>query len=91
MYTAMNSVYGNDTGTPLLTVCKPSHFIKEVVGARSCRNWGEPLHICEMSRRCGFGTQEDIVKYFTGDLENDSNLHNLLTCIPVSLCKKESQ
>ena len=79
-----DAVHWNDTGTPLPMMHKPGDFVKEVVGARISRDWGKPLHICEMLRRHHVGTQENVVSYLTGDLKNNSDLCNLVTCIPVS-------
>jgi hypothetical protein len=84
MYTTKNGVHRNDTGTPPPMVCKPGHFIKEVVGAGICGYWGEPLHIREMLRRRSAGTQEKVMNHLSGELENDSNLCNLMACITVS-------
>ena len=84
MYTTKNAVRWNDTGMPRPIVCEPGHLIKEVVGAGICRNRGEPLHIREMLRRRSDGTQENVVNHLAGNLENHSNLCNLMSCIPVS-------
>jgi hypothetical protein len=82
MYTTENCVHRNDTCTVLPMLCKSCHFIKEVVGTMICGYWREPLHISEMLRRC-VGTWENGVNHLTGELENDSNLCNSMTCIKV--------
>ena len=84
MYTTKDTLHWNDTCMPPPTLHKPCHFIKVVVGARNCGDWGEPLHICEVLRRHHFGTEVNIMNHFTGDLENNSNLCNLMTCIPIT-------
>ena len=88
MYTTKYAVHRNDTGTPPPTMCEPGHFIKEVVGARICRNCREPLHIHKMFRRRDVA-QENVVNHLTGDLKNNSDLRNLMTYIPISCTARE--
>ena len=84
MYTTKDAFHRDDTRTPLPTVCKSGHFVKVVVGAGNCGDRGEPLHIREVLRRPRFGSKVNIVNHFTGNLENDSNLCDMMTCsIPV--------
>src|SRR5580693_4443020 len=85
MYTTKNGIHRNNTSTPPPVVCEPGHFIKKMVGARICRDWGEPLHIREMLRRCDIGTRENLLNHLTGYLENHSNL-----CYPMTYSEYQS-
>src|SRR6266571_1558212 len=83
MYTTKNRLNRNNACTPPTMVCKSSHSVQTVVGARGYRNGREPFHVCKMSWRCNVQRRENLVNRLAWHFEDHSNLRYLMTCITV--------